>query len=311
MSITEKELVMGERLKGRVAVISGSSMGIGRAMAIDMAKEGADIIVNARNVDKCKEVVGEIEALGRRAVPVAADISIKEQAESLIDAAVENFGRIDILVNNAGFLRDRMLWKMSDEEFDDIIKVFIYGYFYCTRRASQLMRDQYWGRIINMSSRVALGNSGQVNYGTAKTGILGMTRCAARDLGRRNVTVNAIFPGAASRLTVTSEVLASKGKRQEKDVSTTARIGDMLEDPEAFTPFVTWLCTDEAADVNGQTFFCRGRQISLYSPAPVMIGSIFAPNETWTIDEISQVFPKTLGLEITNPAPAQPPKEEK
>ena len=300
---------MGDRLKGRVAVISGSSMGIGRALAIDMAKEGADIIVNARNVDKCKEVVAEVEALGQKAVAVAADISNKEQAEGLINAAVDNFGKIDILVNNAGFLRDRMLWKMADEEFDDLMKVFIYGYFYCSRRAAQLMRDNYWGRIINMSSRVALGNSGQVNYGTAKTGILGMTRCIARDMGRRNVTCNSIFPGAASRLTVTNEVLASKGKRQEKDVNTTARVGDLLEDPEAFTPFITWLCTDEAADVNGQTFFVRGRQISRYSPAPVMESTIYAPNESWTVDEVSELFPKTLGEGIVNPAPAQPPKE--
>lgn len=300
---------MGDRLKGRVAVISGSSMGIGRALAIDMAKEGADLIVNARNVDKCKDVVAEIEALGRKAVPVAADISIKEQAEGLINAAVENFGKIDILVNNAGFLRDRMLWKMSDEEFDDIMRVFIYGYFYCLRRAGTLMRENNWGRVINMSSRVALGNVGQVNYGTAKTGILGMTRCAARDLGRKNITVNSIFPGAASRLTTTQEVMDSKGKRKEKDISTTAKIGDQLEDPECFTPFITWLCTEEAANVNGQTFFVRGRQVSKYSAAPVMESTIFAPNEGWDIEEISEIFPKTLGEGIVNPAPPQPPKE--
>lgn len=300
---------MGDRLKGRVAVISGSSMGIGRAMAIDMAKEGADIIVNARNVDKCKEVVAEIEALGQKAIPVAADITIKEQAEGLINAAVVNFGKIDILVNNAGFLKDRMLWKMSDEEFDDIMKVFIYGYFYCLRRAAILMREQSYGRIINMSSRVALGNVGQVNYGTAKTGILGMTRCAARDLGRKNITVNTIFPGAASRLTVTDEVLASRGKRDEKQINTTARIGDLMEDPDTFAPFITWLCSEEAANVNGQTFFVRGRQVSKYSAAPVMESSIFAPNESWTIDEIAEIFPKTLGEGMVNPAPPQPPKK--
>ena len=278
-------------------------------MAIDMAKEGADIIVNARNVDKCKEVVAEIEAVGQKAIAVAADISIKEQAENLINAAVENFGKIDILVNNAGFLKDRMLWKMSDEEFDDIMKVFIYGYFYCLRRAGTLMREQGYGRIINMSSRVALGNVGQVNYGTAKTGILGMTRCAARDLGRKSITVNTIFPGAASRLTTTQEVMDSKGKRQEKDISTTAKIGDQLEDPECFVPFITWLCSEEAANVNGQTFFVRGRQISKYSAAPVMESSIFAPNEAWDIAEIAEIFPKTLGEGIVNPAPPQPPKE--
>ncbi|MBT4512726.1 MAG: SDR family oxidoreductase [Chloroflexi bacterium] len=300
---------MGDRLKGRVAVISGSSMGIGRALAIDMAKEGADIVVNARNVDKCKEVVAEIEALGQKAVAVAADITVKEQAEGLINAAVENFGKIDILVNNAGFLKDRMLWKMSDEEFDDIMQVFLYGYFYCLRRAAILMREQGYGRIINMSSRVALGNVGQVNYGTAKTGILGMTRCAARDLGRKSITVNTIFPGAASRLTVTDEVLASRGKRDEKQINTTARIGDLMENPDTFAPFITWLCSEEAANVNGQTFFVRGRQVSKYSPAPIMESSIFAPNESWTIDEIAEIFPKTLGEGIVNPAPPQPPKE--
>lgn len=300
---------MGDRLRGKIAVISGSSMGIGRALAVDMAREGADVIVNARNVDKCKEVVEEIEALGRKAVPVAADISVKEQAEALINAAVDNFGRIDILVNNAGFLRDRMLWKMSDAEFDDIIKVFLYGYFYCMRRAAILMREQNWGRIINMSSRVALGNVGQVNYGTAKTGILGMTRCAARDLGRKYVTVNSVFPGAASRLTVTPEVMDSKQKRAEKDISTTAKIGDRLEDPECFTPFITWLCTDEAADINGQTFFVRGRQISLYAPAPEMKSTVYAPNEAWTVDQVSQIFPKTLGEGLVNPAPPQEDKK--
>ncbi len=300
---------MGDRLKGRVAVISGSSMGIGRAMAIDMAKEGADIVVNARNVEKCKEVVAEVEALGQKAVAVAADITDKEQAENLINAAVENFGKIDILVNNAGFLKDRMLWKMSDEEFDDIIQVFLYGYFYCLRRAAILMREQGYGRVINMSSRVALGNVGQVNYGTAKTGILGMTRCAARDLGRKSITVNTIFPGAASRLTTTKEVMDSKGKRQEKDISTTAKIGDQLEDPECFVPFITWLCSEEASEINGQTFFVRGRQISKYSAAPVMEGTIYAPNEAWTIDEVADLFPKTLGESIKNPAPPQPPKE--
>ncbi len=300
---------MGDRLKGRVAVISGSSMGIGRALAIDMAKEGANIIVNARNVDKCKEVVAEVEALGQKAVPVAADISIKEQAENLINAAVENFGKIDILVNNAGFLKDRMLWKMSDEEYDDIMKVFIYGYFYCLRRAGTLMRDNGYGRIINMSSRVALGNVGQINYGTAKTGILGMTRCAARDLGRKSITVNTIFPGAASRLTTTTEVMDSKQKRTEKDITTTAKIGDQLEEPECFTPFITWLCSEEAANVNGQTFFVRGRQISKYSAAPVMEGTIYAPNDAWTVDEVANLFPKTLGEGIVNPAPPQPPKE--
>lgn len=302
---------MGERLKGRVAVISGSSMGIGRAVAVSMASEGADIIVNARHVDKCKEVVEEIQSMGRRAVAVAADISIKEQAENLINAAVENFGRIDILVNNAGFLRDRMIWKMSDEEFDDVIKVFIYGYFWCTRRACQIMREQYWGRIINMSSRVALGNSGQVNYGTAKTGILGMTRCVARDMGRRNVTCNSIFPGAGTRLTLTPEVLASKEKRQETGVATTAKIGDILEEPETFAAFITWLCTDEAANVNGQTFFCRGRQISLYSPAPVMLSTIYAPGERWTVDDVSKLFPKTLGDGLVNPAPPEPKDKAK
>jgi len=284
-------------------------MGIGRALAIDMAKEGADIIVSARNVDKCKEVVSEIEALGQKAVAVAADISIKEQAENMINAAVENFGKIDILVNNAGFLKDRMLWKMSDEEYDDIMKVFIYGYFYCLRRAGTLMRDNGYGRIINMSSRVALGNVGQVNYGTAKTGILGMTRCAARDLGRKSITVNTIFPGAASRLTTTTEVMDSKQKRTEKDITTTAKIGDQLEEPECFTPFITWLCSEEAANVNGQTFFVRGRQISKYSAAPVMEGTIYAPNEGWTVDEVAELFPKTLGEGIVNPAPPQPPKE--
>jgi 3-oxoacyl-[acyl-carrier protein] reductase len=196
---------MGELLKGRVAVVTGAGHDIGRAEAIGLAAQGAKVVVNgrakslsARGIPMADEVAEEIRNSGGTAIPVHASVDIPGEVESIIKAAVDNFGRIDILVNNAGFTRDRMVYNVSDEEWDVIMKSNLYGTFYCTRAACAIMRQQKYGRIINTSSHAGLGNMGQASYSAAKEGIVGLTRTVARDMGRYGVTCNVIRPVAGT-----------------------------------------------------------------------------------------------------------------
>ena len=301
---------MGTRLKDKAALITGSSIGIGRAIALLMAEEGANLVVTGRNIEPLNQVVKEIEDRGAKVVAVQGDVSIKEEAESMVNAAVDSFGKIDILVNNAGFTRDRMIFNMTEEEWDAVLKVHLYGHFYCTRRACQIMRQQRSGRIINMSSRVATGSLGQVNYVAAKAAILGFTFCVARDMGRYGVTCNVIWPAAATRVTAaTPEYLATREKSATAGVQMAARVGEELPDPECVAPIVLYLASDAAADVNGQVFHSFGADITHYSPI-VPTKSVFASGDRWTLDELEAVFPSTLGKDLVNPAPPQPPKEK-
>jgi 3-oxoacyl-[acyl-carrier protein] reductase len=300
---------MGTRLKDKAALITGASMGIGKAIALLMAEEGANLVLTARNIEPLNQVVKEMENLGVKAVAVPGDVSIKEQAENMVNAAVDNFGKIDILVNNAGFTRDRMVFNMTEEEWDAVIKVNLYGYFYCTRRACQLMREQRNGRIINMSSRVAIGTVGQANYVAAKAGILGFTYSVARDMGRYGVTCNAIWPAAATRVTSSPEYLASRDKRAAAGVQTAARAGDELPDPEYVAPIAVYLASDAAANINGQVFHSWGPDITHYSPV-MPTKSVFAVADRWTLDELEAVFPATLGRDLVNPAPPEAAKEK-
>ena len=203
---------MGERLKGKVAVVTGSGGGIGRGIAILMAEEGAKVVVNDLGgaVDgsgssdaAANKVAEEIKAAGGEAVPNYESVATVEGGEKIIQTAIDSFGKLDILVNNAGILRDRMVFNMAPEEWDSVIKVHLYGVFNCSKPASVIFRQQRSGRIISMSSTSGLiGNSGQANYGAAKAGIAGFTRVIARDLGRYGVTCNYIAPGAGTRMAV-------------------------------------------------------------------------------------------------------------
>jgi NAD(P)-dependent dehydrogenase (short-subunit alcohol dehydrogenase family) len=204
---------MGSRLQNKVAVVTGAGRGIGRGIALLMAAEGAAVVVNdlGVNVDgrgqdtsAADETVATITAAGGRAVANHESVADFAAAERIIDTAVQRFGRIDILVNNAGILRDRMIFNMSEEDFDSVVAVHLKGTFNCSRHAAVRMREQKSGRIISMSSTSGLyGNTGQANYGAAKDGIAGFTRVVSRDLGRYGITVNAIAPAAATRMTAT------------------------------------------------------------------------------------------------------------
>jgi NAD(P)-dependent dehydrogenase (short-subunit alcohol dehydrogenase family) len=302
---------MGDRLKGKVAVVTGAGRGLGRAHALALAAEGAKVVVNdlggamdGTGADKAPadEVVAEIKKMGGEAVANYDSVATMEGGERIIKAAIDNFGRLDILVNNAGVLRDRMIFNMTEEEWDTVINVHLKGHFTCTKHACVVFRQQRSGRIINTSSISGVGNMGQANYSAAKEGIVGFTRTVARDMGRYGVTCNAIRPAAATRLTMTPELKAAWEKRAAAGLGAVSDAGQHL--PEAIAPIVVFLCTDEAANINGRTFQVRGGEVHLMTD-PVAIRSIYKAG-MWTVDELCKLVPMSLALGLVNPAP---PKE--
>ena len=290
---------MANELEGKVAVVTGAGRGIGRGEAMALAKAGAKVVVNdlggaadgsGSDASPAQQVVDEIKAQGGDAVANRDSVAEVDGADNIIQTAVDAFGRIDILVNNAGILRDRMVFNMSDEEWDIIQKVHLYGHFYCARAASRQMRSQKWGRIINTSSTAGLASTfGQANYGAAKEGIVGLTRQMARDLAKYNVTCNAIRPTAASRLTLTPELIAA----WEKAGRAGAKERMEANQPDDIAPFVVFLCTDLASNISGRTFNVMSGQVSLYSE-PELAKTIYTEGR-WTLEELMNVVPATLG----------------
>jgi NAD(P)-dependent dehydrogenase (short-subunit alcohol dehydrogenase family) len=308
---------MGERLKNKVAVVTGAGRGIGRGIASLMAAEGAAVIVNdlgvavdgrGQDTSAADDTVAAIRAAGGTAEASYESVADFRAAERIIETAVQRFGRIDIVVNNAGILRDRMIFNLSEEEFDSVVAVHLKGTFNCSRHAAVHMRQQKAGRIISMSSTSGLyGNTGQANYGAAKDGIAGFTRVVSRDLGRYGITVNAIAPAAATRMTATVGDTARQARARAGVASMGAEARSLLPRPqreaEDVAPFATYLASDAAASINGQIFVVMGGIISLVNyPAPVR--TITKPTR-WTPEEIAALFPSTLGMELFNPAPAQ------
>ena len=184
-------------LKGKCAVITGASRGIGKCIATKFAKEGANVVINYRNnEEEALKVKQELEDLGSQVLVVKADVSELEQAEKLIKQAKKEFGKVDILVNNAGITKDNLIIRMKEEDFDSVIKTNLKGAFNCLKAVTPIMLKQKYGKIVNMSSVVGVvGNPGQVNYCASKAGLIGMTKSLAKEIGSRNITVNAIAPG--------------------------------------------------------------------------------------------------------------------
>jgi 3-oxoacyl-[acyl-carrier protein] reductase len=317
---------MGDRLKGKIAVVTGSGRGIGRGIALLFASEGAKVVVNdlgaavtgvGGSAAPADEVVAEIKKMGGEAVANYDSVATTEGGEKIIKTAIDKFGRLDILVNNAGILRDRMIYNMSPEEWDAVIKVHLYGCFNTTKPASIIMKQQRWGRVINMSSASGIiGNSGQSNYGAAKMGIVGFTFVCARDLGRYGITVNAVAPSAGTRMTLSEEVMNARKIRAEKGVSSTAgapagqsSAPPGAAEPDDVAPIIAYLATEQAANINGRVFFASGGNISLFTN-PARDKQIFKDGR-WTLDELMKLMPRTLAMGLVNPAPPQPPTEEK
>jgi NAD(P)-dependent dehydrogenase (short-subunit alcohol dehydrogenase family) len=310
---------MGGRLTGKVAIVTGAGRGIGRAEALLLAQEGARVVVNdlgggrdgvGEAASPADNVVKEIRDHGGQAVANYDSVATAEGGKNIVKAAIDAFGRLDILVNNAGILRDRMIFNMVPEEWDLVMKVHLYGHFNCTRPACALFREQKSGCIINTASESGLGSVGQANYSAAKEGIVGFTRTVARDMGRYGVTCNAIRPRAATRLTVSAEIAEAieKASVEGKPLPVGPEVTAFLPSPDDIAPFVVYLATDGAANINGCTFILAGNQIALCSE-PTAIKTIYSKSGAWTLDELAAIVPGTLAAGLINPSPPQPPKQ--
>jgi NAD(P)-dependent dehydrogenase (short-subunit alcohol dehydrogenase family) len=288
-----------------------------------LAEEGCRVVVNdlgggasgeGSDSSPANEVVAEIKKMGGDAVANYDDVSSMDGGERMVKAALDTFGRLDILVNNAGILRDRMIFNMSEEEWDAVIAVHLKGHFTATKHAALVFRQQRGGRIVNTSSESGLGNMGQGNYSAAKEGIVGLTRTLALDLGRYGVTANAIRPRAGTRLTMTPELRAAMERARAATAAaggTAPSGGDAISQmdelrPELVAPLVVFLCTDKGANINGRDFIVGGSEISLVS-LPEKERSIFREGG-WTLDALERVFASTLGAGLKNPMPPQEPK---
>jgi NAD(P)-dependent dehydrogenase (short-subunit alcohol dehydrogenase family) len=291
-------------LDGKAAVVTGSGRGIGRAVAKALAANGAAVVVNDRGVTvdgkeepttPADEVVKEIKAAGGVAVANRLDIATVSGGEGVVSAAIKEFGKLDILVNVAGILRDRMIFNMSEEEWDEVIRVHLKGHYCTMRPGSAHMRERKQGRIINFSSGAALGAPGQPNYAAAKAAILGLTYSSAVALAKYNITVNAIMPGASTRMTDSIPATRMPGGPFRESSSA----ANTIMDPANVAPIVVFLASDEAQYVNGQCFGAMGYRITRYShlaPERILMG-----DEPWTVERLSKSFKATLGSDLKPP----------
>ena len=304
---------MANLLQDKVAIVTGAGRGVGKGVAHQLAEEGAKVVVvdlgvnvdgTGANQSVAEQVANEIKEAGGTAVACAESVATMAGGENIIQTAINSFEKLDIVVTCAGILRDRMVFNMSEEEWDDVIAVHLKGTFTIVKNACILFRQQRSGRVITFSSTSGLyGNSGQANYGAAKDGIAGFTRVVARDMGRYGVTANSISPSASTRMTtsVPEEARSLRASRGITSGSSTTLRGE----PEDIAPFVTWLASDESSHVNGHVFHVTAGLISLLNePDPI---KTIHKEGRWTLEELAKVFPATLGLELHNPAPAPPP----
>jgi len=240
-------------LKGKVALVTGASRGIGRAVAFELVRQGAQVAVSARNGELLDALVAEIIAAGGEAMGVAGDIGLAADADRLVEQAVNTFSRADILVNNAGITRDGLLLRMKDEDWDAVLETNLKGAFLCTRAVAKVMTRQKSGRIINISSVVGeMGNAGQVNYCASKAGLIGLTKATARELARRSITVNAVAPGFIA--TDMTEGLSDKARQDLIGQIPLGRLG-VVDDVAASVAF---LASDQAAYITGQVLGVNG-----------------------------------------------------
>ena len=290
------------RLDGRVAIVTGAGRGIGRSVARLLAGEGASVVVNdlgsavdgsGHDSGPAHDVVAEIAEAGGKAVANGADISVFAAAENLVQTAIEEFGRLDILVNVAGILRDRMVFNMTEQEWDDVIRVHLKGTFNTTRFASahwRSLRDESaQNRIINFTSVSGLhGAPGQPNYAAAKMGIVGLTWSSARALGKYGVTVNAISPGAATRMT---DSVPTDRRRTRPEVDEWS--------PDNVAPIVAYLASDRSGWITGRIIHSSGYEVSLYSnPEPVVRIVGTGP---WQPDALAEQVERSFGPLLGRP----------
>lgn len=304
---------MAGLLDGKSALVTGGGRGLGRAYALALADAGAQVVVNdlggslegsGSDERPADHVVAEIVAQGGTAVANHGSVSVWEDAEGMVRDCLDNFGKIDILVNNAGIVRDRMMFNMTKEEWHSLMGVHLDGSFYCGKFAGIAMRQQRSGRIINVSSIGMLGLTGSSNYAAAKAAILGLTWSWAMELNRYGVTVNALFPGGATRLsaatlaipeTVSEQRKASGEGGATRTTATAERPSG--NEPERMAPLVVYLASDEASWVNGQILGLGGG-INLRLYGPVTETDTAVSTDGWTVDELRRSFRDALGSSL-------------
>lgn len=240
-------------LSDKVAIVTGASRGIGRAIALALASQGAKVVASARNAEALAQLAEEIKAQGGDALAVVGDVALEDDANNLVKQAVEAYGQVDVFVNNAGITRDGLLLRMKNDDWDAVLDTNLKGAFLCTRAVAKVMSKQRSGRIINISSVVGeMGNAGQANYCASKAGLLGLTKSVARELARRNVTVNAITPGFIT--TEMTEDMTEKAQEAMTEQIPLGRPGSAEDVANA----VIFLASEQSAYITGQVLGVNG-----------------------------------------------------
>ena len=306
---------MGRRLEGRVAVVTGAGRGIGRSVALLLAEEGASVVVNdlggavdgsGGSAGPADDVVVAIRAGGGSAVATRDSVADFAAAGRIVRTAIDEYGRVDILCNAAGILRDRMVFNMTEEEWDAVLRVHLYGSFNMVRHCVPYMMKQRYGRIALLSSVSGLGSAGQTNYTAAKEGIVGFSRSLANELSPHGITVNAVYPGANTRMMATVpehvRIRPSDGGGASEIVGSAGPEEALA--PENNAPKIVYLCTEAGGAFTGRVVATNGWGMSLYSPRrpTKSIHKVGA----WTLDELERLVPVSLSAGLSNPAPPEP-----
>ena len=241
------------RLAGKVALVTGAAQGIGKAVALLLARNGADIVVSDINLEKAEETVQEVQTLGRKALAVKVDVAKLDDVEKMVEAILAQFGRVDILVNNAGIARDKLILRMTEEDWDAVLNINLKGTFNCTKAVVRHMSKQKSGKIVNIASVVGeMGNAGQGNYAASKAGVIGFTKTIAREFAQRGINVNAIAPGYIE--TPMTDALPEKVKEELKRMIPMDRLGK----PEDVAETVLFLVSDSSNYITGQVLNVNG-----------------------------------------------------
>ena len=315
---------MGNRLDGRVVIVTGAGRGIGAEVAKWMAADGASVVVNdlggALDGTGSAEAPAEVTAqairdAGGTAVSNFDSVAEYESAGRIVQTAIDNYGRVDGVCHVAGILRDRMVFNMTEAEWDAVLQVHLYGAFNMVRNCVPHMIDQQYGRIVLFSSGSGLGASGQTNYAAAKEGMVGFARSLAKDLAPHGITVNAVYPGGATRMTESIPESTTQLRQQQRTQAApqqTQSQGPPIQgppearDPANNAPKAVYLCTEAAGNITGQVVGVSGWQATLYSPRHVTRS--IHKNGRWTLDELDDLIPIAIGADLTNPVPPQAPR---
>ncbi len=243
----------GLKLTGRVALVTGAAQGIGKAVALLLARNGADMVVSDINLEKAEETANEIDSIGRKALAVKVDVANWNDVERMVEVILEKFAKIDILVNNAGITRDKLILRMTEEDWDAVLNVNLKGTFHCTKAVVRHMAKQRSGKIVNIASVVGeMGNAGQANYSASKAGVIGLTKTIAREFAQRGININAIAPGYIE--TPMTEVLPEKAKEELKKLIPMERLGK----PEDVAEAVLFFVSEESNYITGQVLNVNG-----------------------------------------------------